>query len=80
MPKREPFTTPCALRRPDAALHVGVSPAHFDNLVKPGHMPSLRLLGGVKVWSRRELERCIDGAPPLDDGATAPHGSLSDLE
>jgi hypothetical protein len=43
-------------------------------------MPSLRLLGGVKVWSRRELERCIDGAPPLDDGATAPHGSLSDLE
>ena len=70
MAKNDPICAPCALRRGQAALHVGVSASHFDRLVESGVMPSPRLLGGVKVWARTEIEAALLDAPTLDAAPT----------
>ncbi len=60
LPKPEPY----ALRRAEAAAYVGLSAGHFDKAVDQGDMPAPVDLAGIKVWSRRALERALDpGAP-----------------
>ena len=61
MAKAEPICAPFALRRPHAAAHVGCSVVHFDKLV--GVMPRARVIDGVKVWLRPELEEALLSAP-----------------
>jgi hypothetical protein len=51
---------PFALRREAAAAYVGLSAGHFDKAVDEGSMPGPIDLAGVKVWSRRALERALD--------------------
>lgn len=56
-----PVTAPTGLRRVDAARHCGVSPGHFDKLVRECVMPPARDLFGVKVWLRQELDGVLFG-------------------
>ena len=46
--------------RKEAASYVGVSPTHFDKLVRIGKMPKPVALLGRKVWDRRALDRVLD--------------------
>lgn len=66
----EPKTAPTALRREYAALHCGVSPAHFDKMVKDGILPQPRSIGGVKVWLREELDVALSNLPLFGDEAS----------
>ncbi len=67
-----PITAPTGLRRVDAARHCGVSPGHFDKLVRERVMPAPRDLFGVKVWLRQELDQVLFGlaAPGSEGGST----------
>lgn len=58
-----PITAPTCFRRTDAARHCGVSPGHFDRMVSEGILPQPRLLGGVKVWLRQELDDALFSLP-----------------
>ena len=60
------ITDPTGMKRTDAALHCGVSPGHFDKLVREGLMPSPRHLSGVDVWLRQELDDVLFGIAPED--------------
>jgi predicted DNA-binding transcriptional regulator AlpA len=55
------------LRRPEAALYVGVSPSKFDELVKNGRMPKPKRLDSCVIWDVRELDLAFD-AIEADDG------------
>lgn len=57
LPRPEPF----GLRRETAAAFVGLSAGAFDAAVERGELPAARLIGNVKIWSRRALEQAIDG-------------------
>lgn len=70
------ITDPTGMRRIDAASHCGVSPSHFDKLVRKGVMPSPRDLEGVKVWLRPELDNALFGLAPEDTAA----GGLSSCD
>lgn len=59
-----PITAPTGLRRADAALHCGVSPSYFDELVRLGILPPPRRLGSsVKLWMRHELDEALFSLP-----------------
>ena len=61
-------TVPTGLRRADAAMHCGVSPSYFDELVEKRILPRPRKLGdNVKVWVRQELDLALMSLPP-DEG------------
>ena len=62
--RRLPITEPTGLRRHDAALHCGVSPAHFDKLVNQGVMPGPRDMSGVNIWIRQELDAALYAIEP----------------
>ncbi len=57
-------TEPTGLKRQDAAAHCGVSPGHFDRMVKDGVLPAPRALGGVNVWLRQELDAALFAIEP----------------
>jgi hypothetical protein len=57
------FTLPMGLRRVAAAAYCGVSPGHFDRMVKEGVMPAPRDQSGVKTWLRNELEEALYALP-----------------
>lgn len=52
-------TEPTGLQRQAAAAHCGISPGHFDAMVRDGVLPVPRLLGGVKIWLRQELDAAL---------------------
>lgn len=64
----EPMTPPTALRREYAALHCGISPGHFDRLVKEGDLPKPINLSGVKVWLRQQLDEALFAKDNGDEG------------
>lgn len=68
-----PVTAPTGLRRVAAARHCGVSPGHFDKLVREAVMPAPRDLFGVRVWIRQELDEALFGlaAPGSEGGGTS---------
>lgn len=62
-------TIPTGLRRTDAAMHCGVSPSFFDELVAKRVLPAPRRLGNkVKVWVRQELDVALMSLPSEDEG------------
>lgn len=63
MAKHAPAFPPAALRKAQAAAHIGVSAPFFETLVAEGVMPAPRTLGSVKVWLRTELEEALSTAP-----------------
>jgi predicted DNA-binding transcriptional regulator AlpA len=52
------------LRRAQAAAYCGVSPVHFDKLVREGVFPQPRRVSdNIKAWDARDLIRAIDDLP-----------------
>lgn len=43
-----------------AAAYIGVSPSHFDKLIRDHIMPSPKRLGGRVVWDRKQLDKAFD--------------------
>ncbi len=69
-------TMPTGLRRTDAAIHCGVSPSFFDELVEKRILPAPRRLGDkVKVWVRQELDAALMSLPPEDQGIERAYGA-----
>jgi predicted DNA-binding transcriptional regulator AlpA len=62
-----PVTMPTGLRRADAARHCGVSPGHFDRMVREGFLPSPRNLPGTPVWLRQELDDAMFSLPVIGE-------------
>ncbi len=60
---------PRGLRRPDAAAYVGVSTSHFDSWVRAEIMPQPRVVGGVVVWDRFELDAAFDQLPRREENS-----------
>lgn len=57
---------PRLLRRQNAAAYMGVSPSHFDQLVKSRVLPEPKSLKSVQVWDRNDLDRLADELPYRD--------------
>lgn len=53
------ITPPASLRRTDAARYCGISPSHFDRVVRESVMPAPHSMLGTKVWLRRELDDAL---------------------
>jgi hypothetical protein len=51
---------PILLKRVSAAMALDVSPATFDAWVERGLVPAGRRIGGLKMWSARELEQAAE--------------------
>lgn len=58
------------LRRPEAAIYVGVSPTKFDDWVKRGLMPKPKRLDDIAVWDQHKLDLAFEALP--DDGEVNP--------
>jgi predicted DNA-binding transcriptional regulator AlpA len=54
---------PAAFRLAEAAAYVGVSVSHFLKARKEGTMPNPRLLEGVPVYLRRDLDEYLAMLP-----------------
>ena len=55
-----PFDARRGCNRREAASYVGVSPTHFDKLVRQGAIPGPLELMGRNVWDIRALDRALD--------------------
>lgn len=67
--------------RKEAASYVGVSPTHFDKLVRQGIMPAPNLLLGRNVWDVRVLDRVLDAMSGADSiTAHTPVADNDDLD
>ena len=66
--------------RNEAASYVGVSPTHFDRLVREGLMPLPSQLLGRKVWDVRALDRVLDSNLPPDSRTAATDVEILDRE
>lgn len=51
------------LRRPDAAMYVGLGASKFDAMVKDGRMPKPKRVDGCVIWDVRELDLAFDNLP-----------------
>jgi predicted DNA-binding transcriptional regulator AlpA len=43
-----------------AAAYIGVSPSHFDKLIRDRLMPPPKRLGGRVVWDRNQIDKAFD--------------------
>ena len=66
--KRDPICPPAALKRVDAAVHLGVSTTTLDALVAQRVVPPPRQVGGMKLYSRADLDAAIQAAPFAEIG------------
>lgn len=55
------------LRREEAALYIGISPAKFDQLVKDGRMPEAIKIDAARVWDILALDQSFDALKEEDD-------------
>jgi predicted DNA-binding transcriptional regulator AlpA len=53
--------TPLFACKRSAAKLLDMKPAEFSALVKDGHLPKPRDIGGFKRWDMPELQRIISG-------------------
>jgi hypothetical protein len=61
-PSRQRFTVqPRGLRRAAAAAYLGISPSHFDKQREAGAIPAPKLLLGVMLYDRFDLDPIFDG-------------------
>ena len=66
---------PRGLSRVQAAAYIGVSPSHFDKLIRDRVMPPPKRLGGRVVWDRKQLDKAFDA---LDANSNWNHDDPSD--
>jgi predicted DNA-binding transcriptional regulator AlpA len=68
-----PSLPPRCLSRAQSAEYVGVSPAHFDTMVREGLMPGpIKLNARRAIWDRMKLDEAIsslrsDDENPFDE-------------
>lgn len=62
-----PPTSRRGFDRKEAASYVGVSPTHFDKLVREGIMPPPKLFLRRKVWDVRALDRILDNPSAIEE-------------
>ena len=48
------------MRRPEAAMYIGVSPSLFDQLVQEGTMPPPFKIRSCTLWDIRDLDEAFD--------------------
>lgn len=53
---------PRGLRRAQAAAYLGISPSHFDKQVRTGAVPAPKVMFGVQLWDRKQLDALFDDA------------------
>jgi hypothetical protein len=71
---------PRGLRRADAAAYLGISPSHFDKQREAGAIPAPKMILGVALYDRLDLDSIFDGktlaandnANPWDDAIAPP--------
>lgn len=51
---------PRGLSRIQASEYVGVSPSHFDKLVRDRVLPPAKRLAGRVIWDLRQLDKALD--------------------
>ena len=56
---------PRGLRRAAAAAYLGISTSHFDNQRALGEIPGPRVMFGLEIYDRAELDLLFDGKPGL---------------
>jgi hypothetical protein len=61
---------PRGLRRGAAAAYLGISPSHFDKQREEGAIPPPKLLFGVMLYDRLDLDALFDGVPAANDNAS----------
>lgn len=66
---------PRGLSRQQAAEYVGVSPSHFDKLIRDRLMPPPKRLGGRVIWDRKQLDGALDA---LDADSAWPDDEIID--
>lgn len=54
---------PRGLRRAAAATYLGISPSLFDRERMTGAIPAPKLMFGVALWDRHDLDSLFDGKP-----------------
>jgi predicted DNA-binding transcriptional regulator AlpA len=59
---------PRGLSRVQAAAYIGVSPSHFDKLIRDRLMPPPKRLGGRVVWDRKQLDKAFDALDADSNG------------
>lgn len=72
-----PLPTQRGLPRGRAAEYLGISPSHFNKMVKAGLIPAPIALHGKDVWDRYALDLVFDALPGED--APPETNSWSDL-
>lgn len=70
---------PAGLRKGLAAGYVGCSVGHFDKLVREGIVPPGRIMGGVRVWRRSELDIAL-AELPADTDSVDPADDADDID
>ena len=58
---------PRGLRRVAAACYLGISPSLFDRKRKEGDVPPPKVILGVTVWDRTDLDRLFGDAQGNND-------------
>lgn len=58
---------PRGLRRAQAAAYLGISPSHFDKQRQAGAIPPPKLMFGVDLWDRLDLDSIFDGKAIVAD-------------
>jgi hypothetical protein len=56
---------PRGLRRAAAAAYLGISASHFDKQRALGEIPAPRIMFGVELYDRHDLDLLFDGKPTL---------------
>jgi hypothetical protein len=60
-----------------AAAYIGVSPSHFDKLIRDRLMPPPKRLGGRVIWDRKLLDKTFD-ALDVDSNQNQDDDALND--
>jgi predicted DNA-binding transcriptional regulator AlpA len=58
-----PGVVPFAVSRETGAELIGISPNHFDKLVKEGRLPAPREVGGRILWDSEEIRAAWRAMP-----------------
>lgn len=66
-----PPTSRRGFDRKEAASYVGISPTHFDKLVRIGTMPQPVEFLGRKIWDRHALDRTLDALSGFGVGGSS---------
>ena len=65
------------ISKKEAASYAGVSPGHFEKLVRSGQLPPALSLPGVKRWDKAALDKALDEMSGLSRVTENPYDAWS---